>query len=153
MMSLRIAQPVTLRLVRPVSLSATPDRVPSRQYHDPRHLTSLSLQDLPHVQTSDPVFGRTSFQSGYPGVIDREDDTMDWEPTATTSSSDWDNFGAGRQRMFPAKTQETGLESLIATWGIDETAAMGARHADGSAIGDRGRKGWLAKVGLSTAKL
>jgi hypothetical protein len=40
---------------------------------------------------------------------------MDWEPT----NNDWDGFGVGTQRMFaPAESNETGLEALLATWGL-----------------------------------
>lgn len=60
---------------------------------------------------------------------------MDWEPTTASPSSgdvgeggdggDWDAFGVGRQRMFPTQSgnDETGLESLLAGWGISTGAA------------------------------
>lgn len=72
---------------------------------------------------------------------DREkDDVMDWEPSPapttrrppgledrdydsyldSPSKHNWDSFAVQRQRMFPSQSDrdETGLESLIAGWGI-----------------------------------
>jgi hypothetical protein len=90
------------------------------------------------------MFGQTSLHVP-PRQHASEDDSMDWEPSPhaavtnggwTTrpptqpdahykgngiSRNDWDGFGAGKQRMFEkprAEVAETGLESLLAGWGI-----------------------------------
>jgi hypothetical protein len=61
---------------------------------------------------------------------------MDWEPSPTVDRfrfrrppgleddsprDEWESFAVNKQRMFPARDgqDETGLESLIADWGID----------------------------------
>lgn len=62
-----------------------------------------------------------------------ESEPMDWEPSLAPGSmsaaegDDWDSFGVGRQRMFPPQTgnDETGLESLLAGWGISAGAVGG----------------------------
>lgn len=39
----------------------------------------------------------------------------------TPTKSDWDKFGTQKQRMFPRQeNEETGLESLLAGWGIGQ---------------------------------
>lgn len=53
-------------------------------------------------------------------------DDEDQDPEANSNSRhDWDSFAVNRQRMFPNQTtrDETGLESLIAGWGIDGNGA------------------------------
>lgn len=59
---------------------------------------------------------------------------MDWEPAPGTGAgtpedrSEWESFGVGRQRMFPngSANDETGLETLLAGWGISTgSAAIG----------------------------
>jgi hypothetical protein len=56
---------------------------------------------------------------------DHSEDIMDHHLV----KSDWDAFGAGKQRMFGRPgpdTQETGLESLLAGWGIGGTPSEGS---------------------------
>ncbi|WVF67934.1 hypothetical protein IAT40_002696 [Kwoniella sp. CBS 6097] len=43
---------------------------------------------------------------------------------------DWDAFATNRQRMFPQRAEETGLENLLAGWGIGGGGGNGG--ADGS---------------------
>lgn len=106
------------------------------------------------MPASSPIFGQSSFQSAYPAVpFDRGDDSMDWEPAAPTSSSDWDNFGAGKQRMFPTSAQETGLESLIATWGIDEGAKRSVPDGLSSKETKGNEAGWFARFSLGNSKV
>jgi len=58
---------------------------------------------------------------------------MDWEPAPARGTdtpedrSEWDSFGVGRQRMFPngSANDETGLENLLAGWGISTGSAAG----------------------------
>lgn len=139
LLSIRIAQPVSLSLVRPTSTQSsshpTPSRVlPSSTSAPLVDLSTLSLnhQSLPNFQAN-PIFGQSSLQ---PLPNPTENDAMDWEPLPPTSKpspdqwldeadegggkADWNGFGMGKQRMFPQAhgTDETGLESLLAGWGL-----------------------------------
>lgn len=99
------------------------------------------------------MFGQPAFapkRSNDNGAMNDSDEIMDWEPSPvpqgnrplrpsgledrdydsymdTPSKHDWDNFAVNRQSMFPAQSDrdETGLESLLAGWGIG-----GARSTD-----------------------
>jgi hypothetical protein len=91
------------------------------------------------------MFGLPSFASTSTKVngenVDGEYEPMDWEPSpsinrlsrsrppgldgedeydTTPRKNDWDTFAVNKQRMFPGRSEhdETGLESLIADWGI-----------------------------------
>lgn len=107
------------------------------------------------------MFGQPSFTpSGHPDELAQNlyDEQMDWEPSPrpgnrrppgldddndgdsrpyeSPSKHDWDTFAVGRQRMFPNQgtRDETGLESLIAGWGIDGTSTS---SDTGAGIGRR----------------
>ncbi|EJT50267.1 hypothetical protein A1Q1_00461 [Trichosporon asahii var. asahii CBS 2479] len=118
-------RPVTLRLVRPVSAPTTPSSADADAHAD--SLSALSLSGTSQVNgrpppPPQPIFGKQSL--GLTPPPRDESEPMDWEPTAADSSnetgSDWDRFGIGRQNMFPraSASEETGLEPLLATWGL-----------------------------------
>lgn len=120
---------VPLKLVRPVSTPATPPPPGPEVHADTLSALSLSGTSPSHSYANgrspppaQPVFGRQSLGLTPPPRDDSE--PMDWEPTATGSptqpSSDWDTFGIGRQNMFPrtSASEETGLEGLLASWGL-----------------------------------
>lgn len=118
-------RPVTLRLVRPVSAPTTPSPAGPDVHAD--FLSALSLSGATQGNgrpppPPQPIFGKQSLGLTPPPRDDSE--PMDWEPTAADSSneagSDWDRFGIGRQNMFPraSASEETGLEPLLATWGL-----------------------------------
>ena len=90
--------------------------------------------------SEEPVFGKTSLSMRR----DRSE-PMDWESTLPKSTgkpagidddetgengvphqkSDWNDFATGKQRMF-AGQGETGLESLLASWGLSGEAKPSA---------------------------
>lgn len=76
-----------------------------------------------------------------PGLSLAEDEGMELsDGIGVTAKSDWDNFGVGKQRMFPGQTGETGLESLLAGWGLGTgPAGMGV----GELKGEKEAKGWF----------
>jgi hypothetical protein len=98
------------------------------------------------------MFGLPSFASSSASDEKQLGDyePMDWEPSpsvnrsgrskppgldddeydSTPRKNDWDNFAVNKQRMFgKSEHDETGLESLIAGWGID-TGASNSRSPD-----------------------
>ena len=85
--------------------SFTPTSNPDDQIQK-THDEQMDWEPSPRPRTSRP-----------PGL----DDDDDVRPYDTPSKHDWDSFAVGRQRMFPNQStkDETGLESLIAGWGID----------------------------------
>jgi hypothetical protein len=132
LVSLKISAPVQTRPIQPVTLSRAPS---------PNRNSQKTLQNTNHAhpsrQEANPIFGQPAFthndQNGQ-----YEPEPMDWEPSLTTDRTflkrppgldlendetrdDWDQFAVGPQRMFAAREghDETGLESLIAGWGID----------------------------------
>lgn len=77
---------------------------------------------------------------------DWDDQQDDGAAVHTSGLGDWDNFGTGKQRMFAGHQQdETGLESLLAGWGIG-----GNSDTPGStALRDQARtpsQNWTARV-------
>ena len=54
-----------------------------------------------------------------PLAVSQQDDE-DADEITPPRKSDWDAFATNRQRMYPQKVEETGLESLLAGWGIRE---------------------------------
>ncbi|WWD20646.1 hypothetical protein CI109_105122 [Kwoniella shandongensis] len=148
---IRVARPVAIKLVRPVSHNPSP--VPHlSSYNIPPHPTSpsgvsaLSLGSRTPTRQANPIFGQPSLyhQQLQPGS---EAEPMDWEPSPSVtlpsshrpnnwmvpghddddddgmrppSKLDWDTFAMNKQRMFPKQggQDETGLESLLAGWGI-----------------------------------
>lgn len=91
----------------------------------------------PSRHDANPIFGQPAFAKNE-NYEQYEPEPMDWEPSPTTdrtflrkppgldledeeTKDDWDSFAVGPQRMFAARDghDETGLESLIAGWGID----------------------------------
>ncbi len=156
MLNLRISQPVSLRLVRPVPLSvpSTPVQPNDASRSEPIPLSSLSLDHDPLLHAN-PIFGQPSLHhQRLPTPPQDEAEPMDWEPAASASQtnsswptrpldwspderddvmfgtpqkSDWDRFAVQKQRMFPKQTgnEETGLESLLAGWGIGQVNDSG----------------------------
>lgn len=131
-LSLKIIAPVQIRPIQPVTLSRPPS--PHRYQQASPHYTN-------HIQPSrhdaNPIFGQPAFTQNENNE-QYEPEPMDWEPSPTTDRTflrkppgldpedeetrdDWDSFAVGPQRMFAARDahDETGLESLIAGWGID----------------------------------
>ncbi|CAK9786042.1 hypothetical protein CC85DRAFT_314239 [Cutaneotrichosporon oleaginosum] len=105
---------IQLTLVRPVRIEAHSQTLPSSQH--PSTALHHPAPSLSHSQAS-PQRSRPSAVFGQPSLAlpERSDEPMDWEPT----HSDWDGFGVGTQRMFAAaESNETGLEALLATWGL-----------------------------------
>ncbi|GMK54730.1 hypothetical protein CspeluHIS016_0113160 [Cutaneotrichosporon spelunceum] len=105
---------IELKLVRPVRVEARPQ--PCEPPHHASHSSptktgpSSKPQSAPSPTRRSAVFGQPSL-----ALPEQPDEPMDWEPT----HSDWDGFGVGTQRMFaPAESNETGLEALLATWGL-----------------------------------
>lgn len=126
-------RPVALKLVRPVSAPSTPAPAGPDVHADSLSALSLSGTSQPlqangrQPPPPQPVFGKPSLGLTPPPRDDSE--PMDWEPTATDPSNevsnDWDSFGIGRQNMFPraSASEETGLEPLLATWGLGTESA------------------------------
>lgn len=148
--AIRIPRPVALRLVRPTQLSSTsnssrPASSASSPYPYIPPDNLLSDLTLNQVQPKHhPVFGETSL-SPRPPYSQFSNDDMDWEPTPPSAlynggytfeqaiptyieqdgsgqKGEWDNFAVGKQRMFGRKEgeDETGLEGLLAGWGLAE---------------------------------
>ncbi|ORX41072.1 Ima1 N-terminal domain-domain-containing protein [Kockovaella imperatae] len=134
--SLPAVGPVPLKLVRPVPVQV---HSPTHNATPPPAIGSLSLSN-DSIKVHNPVFGKSSF------VTETEEDhveMMDWEPVNTSgqthdpdltpmherSAGDWDTFATGRQSMFPRQTEETGLESLLASWRISNSTDEGI-HGD-----------------------
>jgi hypothetical protein len=108
--------------------------------------SSLSLSNDPPIHSVNPIFGQTSLHPAIDATDTSE--PMDWEPAPSAviynggwthrpppawqhnevvaqkqsarAKSDWDTFAVNKQRMYPTQplTDETGLESLLAGWGI-----------------------------------
>jgi hypothetical protein len=91
---------------------------------------------------------------------------MDWEPSPTVDRSrrppgldddeelngarnDWDSFAVNKQRMFPPREgqDETGLESLIAGWGIDpDPPSQRDQSSPSCGIGDDTSRSYLSTI-------
>lgn len=134
---------VPIKLVRPVPVIASRQTDPVTENSsqlDGLHNLSFHIQQ-PQTTSSNPVFGQPSLQRP---VEDLEPEPMDWEPSPIVSETgvsrppgwtsvddeddialhpkkaDWDSFAINKQRMFPrAAQEETGLENLLAGWGLD----------------------------------
>lgn len=70
-----------------------------------------------------------------------EDDDVDaqWGTPTKNDKRDWDTFATNRQRMFPNQgvRDETGLESLIAGWGLgggEPTTSANGRASSSSSL-------------------
>nr|XP_019051149.1 hypothetical protein I302_01598 [Kwoniella bestiolae CBS 10118]OCF30079.1 hypothetical protein I302_01598 [Kwoniella bestiolae CBS 10118] len=141
LMSIKISQPIAIKLVRPVSV--TSDIPPASQsISNANGISSLSLSSHTPTQTKNgvnPIFGQPSLHQPLPEP-QADAEPMDWEPTQQPSrypmfspqsedgdgdlfqtKQDWDKFGTNKQRMFHNKNDETGLESLLAGWGLGGT--------------------------------
>ena len=138
--SFRVSRPVALQLVRPIAMQTTAHVSPGPSSVPPP-FDSLSLNDDP-VKVHNPVFGKASFASPPPEACV---EMMDWEPSLNSqaqpgkgaherSQSDWDTFAVGKQSIFPTRTEETGLESLLADWGISGPPEPTTREASGLCI-------------------
>ncbi|WWC98621.1 hypothetical protein V866_005514 [Kwoniella sp. B9012] len=143
LMSIKISQPVSIKLVRPVSV--TLDTIPNhpRSTQNGHDLSSLSLsssQPQPQVSYTNngvnPIFGQPSLHKPL-ADMPFDGEPMDWEPTRQQPNiyplfspqseydegevfqrkENWDTFGTNKQRMFH-RNDETGLENLLAGWGI-----------------------------------
>jgi len=91
---------------------------------------------------------------------------MDWEPSPTVdrfrpppaldddedfhgTKNDWDSFAVNKQRMFPPREgeDETGLESLIAGWGIDPNPPVQRDHSSPSReVGNDTSRSYLSTI-------
>ena len=91
---------------------------------------------------------------------------MDWEPSPTVdrfrrppgldedeefndTRNDWDSFAINKQRMFPPREgqDETGLESLIAGWGIDPNPPVQRDQSSSSRkVGNDTSKSYLSTM-------
>lgn len=136
-------QVVPIKLVRPVPVSASRQTDPATENFsqlDGLHNLSFHIQQ-PQNTSPNPIFGQPSLQRP---VEELEPEPMDWEPSPVVSETgvsrppgwtsaddeddialhpkkaDWDSFAINKQRMFPhAAQEETGLENLLAGWGLD----------------------------------
>lgn len=134
---------VPIKLVRPVPVTHSPQTDLTTQNAsqlDGLHSLSSHAQH-PQALSPNPVFGQPSLQRP---VEEPEPEPMDWEPSPIVSKTgvsrppgwtavddeddtvshpkkaDWDSFAINKQRMFPrAGQEETGLENLLAGWGLD----------------------------------
>ncbi|AAW41163.1 conserved hypothetical protein [Cryptococcus deneoformans JEC21] len=134
---------VPIKLVRPVPVTHSPQTDLTTQNAsqlDGLHSLSSHTQH-PQALSPNPVFGQPSLQRP---VEEPEPEPMDWEPSPIVSKTgvsrppgwtavddeddtashpkkaDWDSFAINKQRMFPrAGQEETGLENLLAGWGLD----------------------------------
>lgn len=63
------------------------------------------------------------------------------------TSSDWDKFGIGQQRMFAEATrhEETGLERLLEDWGISGEGAGGSQRGQASDRQESSYFGWFKR--------
>ena len=80
-------------------------------------------------------------------------DTDDLEPDLPVSS-DWDSFAINKQRMFaPPQAEETGLENLLAGWGlgggVSDSASSMAASTDGQRPGFLVDQSTLRAIGWS----
>lgn len=134
---------VPIKLVRPVPVTHPPQT--DLTTRNPSQLDGLqnlsSHTQHPQTVPPNPVFGQPSLQRP---VEEPEPEPMDWEPSPIVSKTgvsrppgwtlvddeddtashpkkaDWDSFAINKQRMFPrAGQEETGLENLLAGWGLD----------------------------------
>ncbi|WVQ85896.1 hypothetical protein IAT38_008064 [Cryptococcus sp. DSM 104549] len=178
--AIQLVRPVSLQPSPSLSRTATiTDGLPPHP-SSPTGLSSLSLGGNPQ-RTSNPIFGQPSLQNGAPtGPSRPEPEPMDWEPSSGAvlsnggythrpvgwtpddeddvplpRKSDWDNFATNKQRLFPQQAghDETGLESLLAGWGIGggaESSAVGRKETvqDGAVMKDRREtmSGWATGV-------
>ncbi|OCF45681.1 hypothetical protein I317_00584 [Kwoniella heveanensis CBS 569] len=73
-----------------------------------------------------------------PGLFTPEDeDDMNFHHASMyprTAKHDWDGFATNRQRMFPQRAEETGLESLLAGWGIGGGGAGTGTASEGNSV-------------------
>ncbi|WWC92208.1 uncharacterized protein L201_007162 [Kwoniella dendrophila CBS 6074] len=153
LISIRISQPVSIKLVRPVSLTSSPAAntpIYSISPHPSTPSGTSPSYQLLHSHSrpgnsasANPIFGQPSLHQPVPDVP-VEGEPMDWEPTRNASyqrplfspededveihfssspqakRQNWDKFGTNKQRMF-YNQNETGLENLLAGWGIDNS--------------------------------
>lgn len=133
-------RPVALQLVRPVSHVTTPTSLGRDNHTD--SFSALSLSGAPPPASSSarptpppqPVFGKPSLGLTPPPRDDSE--PMDWEPTGSEPPNDWDSFGVGQQSIFPRTSEETGLEPLLATWGLGGEATYAAQSHPNDVLAD-----------------
>jgi hypothetical protein len=90
---------------------------------------------------------------------------MDWEPSPTVdrfrrppgldddeefngTKNDWDSFAVNKQRMFPPREgqDETGLESLIAGWGIDPNPQVQRDQSSTREVGNDTSRSYLSTI-------
>jgi hypothetical protein len=68
-----------------------------------------------------------------------EDNDADGTDELNNGKSDWNSFGSGKQRMFAsASGDETGLESLVAEWGLGGVSQSMTDIPNGHAIPSAG---------------
>jgi hypothetical protein len=150
LIALKITGPVQTKPIQPITLSRAPS--PNR---DPQKTLQNANRVQPSRQEANPIFGQPAFAHNDQSE-QYEPEPMDWEPSPTTDRTflrrppgldlendetrdDWDQFAVGPQRMFAARDgqDETGLESLIAGWGIDAgptSTSNGVAHSQNRPI-------------------
>lgn len=134
-LSLRAAAPIAIQLVRPVSVDVVRPASPARPLSTPDSRAKVKEIASSGSPRANPIFGQPSL-----APHTDQGEPMDWEPIQSLRNhtgrnlddadegrllpqqGDWDNFGIGKQRMFDRATQETGLESLLASWGLGTAA-------------------------------
>lgn len=144
--SVRQRRPVTIQLVRPVSIEIA-RHMTQASAHSRLSLNGLHTGDSNpsappfSVTSSNPIFGKSSL--GHAREAD-QGEPMDWEPSPSAVASNggwtrpppgmwetddfeneasdasvWDSFAVNKQRMFAQpEVSDTGLESLLAGWGL-----------------------------------
>lgn len=148
LVNLGLTQPVAIQLIRPTPASKRLDGDqpsslnPDLSLDQVRQLQALTeVPNYPQPAPVNPVFGHTSLPQA---ALVANSDSMDWEPSPGAAVSnggwtrrppamwdveddepdpiqrnDWDSFAINKQRMFAQpQAQETGLESLLAGWGL-----------------------------------
>jgi hypothetical protein len=168
LLSIRITQPVRLKLVRPVQMATIPSSSPQATNGHPNTAHDSAPDQTTQLSptSTNPMFGRPSLPSPTPQPATLYE-PMDWEPSPHTALSnggytgrpprwepdeddspslhkaDWDGFGVGRQRMFPQRheQEETGLESLLAGWGLGAAAADAGTSSTAPRLQARTRRG------------
>lgn len=139
--------------MRPVQMATIPTSSPQATNGHPNtaHVSAPDQTTRSSPASTNPMFGRPSLPSPTPQPATLHE-PMDWEPSPHTALSnggytgrpprwepdeddsptlhkaDWDGFGVGRQRMFPQRheQEETGLETLLAGWGLGAAAHSGS---------------------------
>ncbi|WVQ95498.1 hypothetical protein IAU59_002595 [Kwoniella sp. CBS 9459] len=81
-------------------------------------------------------YNAAGYHNRPPGLLSPGDeDDIDFNISSMyprQGKDDWDAFATNRQRMFPQHTEETGLENLLAGWGIGGGGGSGGAEGNGA---------------------